>query len=316
MGGALRPIPARDVTGGRAASALARVVRLNLVDMDWRRASIAGSVSHALPMEMAVPALIEGLTAWTERTEEEGGGRRIQIELSDELRERTGRGFGPHPERWQGWWQDVVAGTIPLASVGEDQRPPTTAAFFGLRPATDRVIFVLDRSGSMDEPFGGEGPRTGPNSAPTRSRYREAVAQLLTYLTSLGPKAKFNVVLFADDARAWRSRLQSVSELNLKDVNRWLTSTRPNGGTELRAGVIRALDAREDGSVDVSKLEADTVVVLCDGQTLTGPGWIPGFLARANARIAFHAVQIGDQGDGTLERLAQLTGGQFVRIAD
>ena len=57
------------------------------------------------------------------------------------------------------------------------------------------------------------------------------------------------------------------------------------------------------------------MIVLCDGETAEGPGWVKSFLERVNAlaRICFHGVQIGGGGDGTLELLAQGSGGEFVR---
>lgn len=84
----------------------------------------------------------------------------------------------------------------------------------------------------------------------------------------------------------------------------------------LQSAVMRALKIGPDGLPDLAVLEADTVIVLCDGETAEGPGWVEPFLEIANqrARVIFHCVKIGAGGDGTLEKLAKGTGGDFVRV--
>jgi hypothetical protein len=71
-----------------------------------------------------------------------------------------------------------------------------------------------------------------------------------------------------------------------------------------------------DGLPDLALLEADTVIVLCDGETAEGPDWVEPFLRRANlrARVVFHCVQVGAVGDGTLQKLASGSGGDYVRV--
>jgi hypothetical protein len=96
----------------------------------------------------------------------------------------------------------------------------------------------------------------------------------------------------------------------------WAIERIPAGGTQLRPAIEEAFELRRDGSVDLEQLEADTVVVLCDGATEEGPRWVAPLLARVNERacVVFHCVQIGPGGDGTLEALAAETGGDFVRV--
>jgi hypothetical protein len=70
------------------------------------------------------------------------------------------------------------------------------------------------------------------------------------------------------------------------------------------------------GRLNLAALEADTVIVLCDGATSEGAGWVRPLLRRVNdqARLVFHTVQLGESGDGTLQLLAEETGGEFVRV--
>jgi hypothetical protein len=58
------------------------------------------------------------------------------------------------------------------------------------------------------------------------------------------------------------------------------------------------------------------LIVLCDGVTAEGLGWFRAASSRrTSARSSsFHCVQIGRQGNGTLEALARGSGGQFVQV--
>ena len=121
--------------------------------------------------------------------------------------------------------------------------------------------------------------------------------------------------MFHDFAEIWRDDLVRADEETLRAARLWLEQ-KPRGGTQLRAGIERVFGQGTNRTPDLGRIDADTVIVLCDGATSEGPGWVPGFLSRVNARtrILFHAVQIGAEGDGTLERLAQGSGGEFVHI--
>ena len=283
-----------------AAPLIARI-RRGTLGTDWREAFRSIRILRALPDDPAVPALIAALSTWTDRRAEGAGSLRIEYELLRELRARSGRDLGAHPERWMTWWKvRSTAGDDP----GRAERL-SRAEFFGLRPATDRVVFVIDRSGSMKSDF-----------STTRSRYGEACAQMLAFLRTLGPRARFNVVLFSGEIDAWKPSLQPATEGNLGGVERWLRYQSPHGGTFLRPAIEHVLELDSRGRPDLARLEADSVVVLCDGATSEGPVWIARLLERVNddACLAFHGVRIGPRGDGALELLAELSGGEFVEV--
>ncbi len=278
------------------------------VSGDWRDAARAGKLVQILDIDRAAPILIESLATWTRRIEEGEGSRRIQHEIVEELQRVSGRSIGPFPERWNMWWKAVREGRIETAE--EEQRDGggglSNATFFGLRPVTDKVIFVIDRSGSMQAGFGTTG----------RSRYEEAVEQMLTFLEKLGEETKFGVTLFNQTGTRWRTGLVKATKGNRTGIRRWLLGKKPDGGTQLREGIRTGLELTRDDTIDVRRTDADTVIVLCDGATAEGSGWVRPWLLRANdeAQLVFHCVQIGSTGDGTLETLAAETGGDYVRI--
>jgi hypothetical protein len=297
----------------RAIAPLAKWVTKNLTNEDWREASRAVAIARALADVVVVEPLINALETWISRSDSGLPVRRIQHEITQELRRRSGLKITEHPERWRTWWRAVKAGQVSGKPNKKDGPVHVTEAtgFFGLRPVTDRVVFVIDKSGSMDATF-----RASQGSTATRNRYKAAVDQMVFFLEGMGEGARFNVVLFSDGASSWRSALQPATPANLRTARSWLGNRRPKGGTQLRTGVEKALRMKKNGSVPIEDLEVDTIIVLCDGATSEGPGWVTPVLKRFNAeaRIVIHGVQIGGGGDGTLQRLARETGGEFTRV--
>ncbi|MDZ4772768.1 MAG: hypothetical protein SGI72_06490 [Planctomycetota bacterium] len=289
------------------------LVRTDLVSDDWRVASRAIALQAPISNEIAVPALIEALSTWKARAANGAQSLRVRFELQRALRARSGRAFGVEPEEWRVWWAYMRSGARGVAPQTGVPQEKTEASFFGIRPASDRVVFVIDRSGSMNYALG---EVTGPRGEVGRKRWVEAQRQLFDFLDSIGPKAKFDVVLFHSIPEVWRGELVVADKRNLDGLKEWLKFQTPNGGTQLRAGVETAVHVGADGRVDLSQLEADTAIVLCDGETEEGAEWVNPFLERflPETRLVFHGVQLGNKGDETLARLAKGSRGDFVKI--
>lgn len=292
----------------RALPPLAQASARRLLGSDWRVATGGLELTRALPDEAGVPLLIQALELWNHRVEDGQPVRRTREDVLAALEQRSGRRIGPRHQRWRTWWQAVREGRIE-AGPGEPDASRTSAAFFGLEAVSDRVLFVVDRSGSM-------GSHIQLDGAAPASRYEEAVEQLTAFLGALGERTRFGIVLFSSGTSAWNLDLAPATGGNVARARSWLLSQGPRGGTHLREGVERALGVDSRGRLDLDRLEADTVIVLCDGGTAEGPGWVEPFL-RASARrsrIRFHGIQIGTGGDGTLEALARGTGGDYLVV--
>jgi len=293
---------------------LALLTGRRLFSKDWRDASRACSLLAYLELNQAAPILIEGLSLWQRRRESGTGSLRISHDIAGVLKNFSGRSMGPYPERWLAWWEGVRAGRIqPLSEdglepggAGSVSAPVTVATFFSLRPLTDRVVFVIDRSSSMTTPFGTGG----------RTRYEEAVNQMVTFLEACVEPTRFGVTLFNNKAGSMRAGLTDCRPGTIAAARRWLMANRPAGGTLLSAGVEKAVRVGRDGMVDLDAFEADTVIVLCDGATPEGPAWARKWLEKVNgeARLVFHCVEIGRQGNGTLKALADGSGGDWVQV--
>lgn len=294
--------------GERATAQLAERLRVMLLSHDWRSAARAVALAGRLESSVGVPLLLDALHAWDRRKAEGRGSRRILYELSDELSRISGRtGMGRDPRAWSTWWVAVQQGRTELhASGGSRGEARSSAAFFGLHPRSDQVTFIIDRSGSMSTEWGTTG----------HDRYTEAVEQMTRFLQASGPATRFNVILFSDSVERSSLELVPATAKNLSSARRSLLARGPNGGTSLRPAVDMALGLKSGNELDLDQVMADTVVVLCDGQTSSGPGWVAPLIEEVGeaTQVVFECVLIGSNGDGTLQALAQETGGGYLRV--
>ena len=291
--------------GGRAAEELLPRVSLMILSNDWREASIAIEASGGLVPEVRVPLLLEALSAWTRREQDGRGSKRILEDVLAELRRISGRTIGRNPRNWATWWVAVRQGRTELHASQQPGAMMTEAGFFGLRPMSDQVTFILDISGSMDGSWGTTG----------RTRYIEAVEQMMRFLHAAGEATRFNVILFNSEVVVSSRKLVPATANNLRRVKASLQSRSPGGGTYLRKAVLEAVPRGSSGLVDLKQLETDTVIILCDGATGSGSSWVDAFLdGIRRTRMRFHCVLMASSGDGTLEALAGGTGGDFIRV--
>lgn len=282
---------------------LAGVLGQSTISTDWRRTVRHLPLLRALPMDLAAPQLIETLSIWSKRGEAGVSSRRVEAAIVAELETRSGKRLGMSVERWAFWWR---ASRSAGPSVPRPAEATTRAEFFGLHPWSDRVLFVIDRSGSMAEPFG----------TSDASRYEEALRQLRLLLEQLGPRTQFGLILFSDRTHRWQDRLRPANRAGIDAGLQWARSLKPAGGTFLRPAIERALELDAAGRPRLDRLEADTVIVLCDGATAEGSAWVAPLLGAVGDEtcVRFDCVQIGRGGNGTLESLAEASGGQFTRV--
>lgn len=304
----------RVQSGGRIHERFSKLVGDGLVSMRWRETSRAAALTRALDNASAVPFLLAALDVWKVRADSGAQSLRVRIEIARALEDRAGVALGLESGPWRTWWDAARTGTggrPPIERGGVVDR--TKAGFFGLKPMSDRVVFVLDRSGSMERGFA---VRTEKDRVHDERRWDRAVSELLQFVEMLGPKARFDIVVFHDFAEEWRGDLVPADAKGRAAAAQWLAAQRPNGNTRLRAGVERAFRMQSNGTVELGRLEADTAILLCDGATDEGPSWVPDFLTRLNtdAMVRFYAVQIGRESDGALERLVKGTGGELVSV--
>lgn len=192
---------------------------------------------------------------------------------------------------------------------GQNGAGPGTAEYFGTVADGDRFVYVLDMSGSMNEPKTPSGQRT---------RFDRAVSELLYSLDRLDSDQWFFVVLFSDTTRrmfdeSGEAEMLPATRENKKRLEQWIASIQPHGGTQPRGAIRLAMSLRPDA-----------VFMLSDGAF---DGWKPGnrgdvfrpspqvesLLAKDDrGQVPIHSFAFEDpQAKANMETLASLTGGRY-----
>ncbi len=317
---------------GRAQEALRVRIAQLIVAADWRQCAIGIRLSRGMSLNNQIPVLLDGLSVWDRRQKskrEHTGLVRVRGDLTRELQRISGMKHGPEPRPWIDWWVEVRQGKRPMpgtpefiaAAVERAKTPVSTAGFFGLRPRTDRVTFIIDHSASMAQNWG----------TTERSRYDEAIDQMLRFLQGADDGTEFNVILFDDVPIRSSFQLVDATPKNLESARKSLSGRAPGGSTHLRPAIELAMGIGEDGlpartvragtpdaSANGEHSFADTIIVLCDGDTAEGMGWVAPLLNRALPLypVIFHTVHLGPTDDGALKELARLSGGDFLRVGN
>jgi hypothetical protein len=170
---------------------------------------------------------------------------------------------------WKAAWADRKAGRVPARDGGTTTEP---TAFFGLRTRSTRIVFILDRTGSMEDPctFPPEAPSAPPPAPPEASGARkpspqEAAARaeadrlLKKFLEmkarrkidglrkefartvyGLDPRVHFAVVWYESNPTAWRDDLVPATWVNKADCLREIDRMSTGGGTNIWGGLETA----------------------------------------------------------------------------
>lgn len=271
--------PRGTVDHGAECAALARPL------LQAKSASVRlGAIALAATAD--VDAVVPDLLA---RLEVESG--RLQAEVIAALVTRTGRAF-TRPEEWLAWWRD---GAPPAADAARPAVPAATVQYWTLPVVSERLLFAIDASGSMELPFGGG----------SRTRWQHALHELQQVLRRLPATARCDVAICAG------APVRLVGELAAPAVvaERLATvhTTAARGPTDLHAALAAAF----------ATPDIDTVYLLTDGWPSVGRSVDPDRLLElarlwnAGRRIAVHAIALGGENE-LLRRLAAATRGVCV----
>lgn len=301
------------------------LISRHLVDPEsWHVRSRAIAALRTLRSKAAIPALIERL-----EKEEQG---RLRTEASQALESLTGQRFGSNPKPWGAWWRDHGAGfEVPAeepqqgGSLSAEEAVGVT--FFGIRTESQRVLFVLDVSRSMNFAMV---PRKNPNDDRSRpfdmpqegedSRLDVAKREMLKALGGIRDGGVVNIVMYATDVWDWADELVEIDTETRSELLRYVETIEANGGTNLFGGLRRAFDLAgvEEGDAWSEPL-VDTIYLLSDGRASMGvttvPDQILSYVAERNrtAGITLHTIGLSGAQDAYLLRsLAEQNGGIYV----
>lgn len=298
-------------------------------DKIWQVRSACAFALAGLRCKPVVPALIEGLKAELARKKDPWA---MDVRLHKLLEGLTGQSVVRGDIRpWQEFWRQEGAGFTVKPKVDASAAPPRAnkyQKFFDLEIDSDRVLFVLDFSGSMAEPVTLQGKTTGAQPGQPTTKAELVVAELKKIVLGLPDNALINMVVFSDEVRVWREERGHPALVKLDDdsrddlVGNFLDGLRPQGSTNLYGALDRALDFAGRALYD-KYYEAgfDTLYVITDGAPSAGEVQDKDEIRRrvreSNRlrRLTIHCVTFGNKNDTDfLVPLAEENGGRHIHI--
>jgi hypothetical protein len=225
-----------------------------------------------LKREESVEPLIDALAARDGRPLD-----RIYFDLRKALEEITGHDLETGAD-WRPFWEAKKKGLSAPAKSKETRTIAYRASFFSVAVDSDRVLFVIDVSGSMTEkdwPLaassqedGAQGA-TGVGKAPeptkpekdslpsSRQRIYRVKEELVRVVRGLPSHVQFGILAFSHELKYnWPSRaLKPATDEAKKAAVSWVQALRAEGATRTDLALREAFETPE----------VDTIIVLTDG---------------------------------------------------
>ncbi len=240
----------------------------------WRGDLALVDFLRAFRSSAAIPVLIDVLARHLDDDPETAAGRSglLRSAAHDALENMTGaRIAATDVAGWRAFWQRRGQGfrmAPPKRAPGGGGGRTVAGGFFGIVPVGTAVVFVIDVSGSMEEPFAGRGP-TSAGARPI-TKLQAAKRELSAALDALAPDATFNIVLFSEQVHAWREDLVRADPVHKAEARRFINRQKPRTSTNLWGGLDRALGIRSVTLGARYARSVDELFLLSDGAPSSG----------------------------------------------
>lgn len=226
----------------------------------------------------------------------------------------TGVDHGVYPGEWRKWWEDQGP-TFQMPKdpkpTGNVRPPKKGTTFYGIQTLSDKVLFIVDLSGSMDKQQKGAGSEG-------KTKWDVLKQQLTGAVFGLRPTDTFNVIFFNHALIPWQAKKVEATERNKRLLKDWVEDKRrqPLGGTNIYDALELGFKIahRTTGPPDL-----DTVFFLTDGRPTAGKirdrqRMLQIFEAwNKSAHLTIHAVGVGAEHDiEFMKALARIGDGRYV----
>lgn len=267
----------------------------------------------------SIPVLIDFLARMEAKIAAGKGGRARTLHRTVEVLQSLTAVTSPGSDAasWKQWWKENKDYfELPPETSMRRGYQTGTAQFFSIPVHSDRVVFILDMSGSMKAPL-----KPGSND-PGESKLERARQELERTLEDLGAEVRFNILLFNDDIKRFTKTFEPAHIANVLQAKIFFRNIGAEGGTNLFDALNAALALQEIGINDSmgDDVECDTVFLLSDGVPSTGlvidPREIVDIISRANhtKRIRIHTIYIGADPSPFMQDLAEKNYGRYVHV--
>ncbi|MGE3173652.1 MAG: hypothetical protein AB7O97_13595 [Planctomycetota bacterium] len=316
----------------------------------WRADMHLVQFARDMDAVAATPALISLLQRFVDHPEQVESGelsRLLQYRAHATLATLTGAVYGPLAiDEWRKFWDQEGAKLLAAGRAVEPRGKiqETASGFFGIPVRGNRVLFVVDLSGSMEfrmQLLPGEIEESKSDEAPGETRLAFAKRQLFKVLDDVAEHSLLNIITFngRHDATVWQKDLVEANKRNKKKAREYIAAwsavyKKPNehhGGTNMWSGLETALRMKTPVYGDVDEDAIDEMFVVSDGAPSVGevvdPIEILRLVNEANrfARIRINTVFITSPNtrnpdnlsltpEELMRRMAEENGGTYVEL--
>jgi hypothetical protein len=225
------------------------------------------------------------------------------------------------PDLWRAFWREERERFVMAPPRAPEQGEPgrTVAGFFGIPVVGSRVVFVIDASGSMREPYRSMAAGTVTDDRPA-SRLDWAKRELLRAVDALPVDAHFNVIAFSTGVSRWQQKPIAASKDAKNSLRAQVRGIDPDGGTNIFGALEEALEIGSLTYGAAPTATADEIFLLSDGEPSVGqvvaPLEIAELIREANRfiRVRINTVYMGGGDSWFMRRLAEDNGGRYVKL--
>jgi uncharacterized protein YegL len=224
----------------------------------------------------------------------------LGAELDQALFVHTGKRCVTRRE-WETWWERNKTGFVlprlETVTIGSSTKNGNTIAYHDIAVVSNRIAFLIDRSGSMRANIGTDKKRT---------RLDAAKDQLVRTVEALPATHHVNLIAYETKVQPLWNELRALDDDNRAVLIKIARELPLGGGTNI-------FDALEAAFADA---KVDTIFLLTDGEPSTGrlvsPEAILEEVRRWNRtrQIVIHCIGLGIDSE-LLKRLAADSGGMY-----
>jgi HEAT repeat protein len=239
---------------------------------------------------------------------------RLLEDINAVLKALTGQNFQPDPPEWKRWYDENKAEIEgDDAAKGPRGNPRwkkrDAAGFYGLETYSQRIVFIIDCSGSMEDPMGRPGALTrredDDEDEGVGPKIEIAKKELKRSIRSLDRESRFNIVSFNYEVKTWQPKMVAATQKNKNEAYVWVRALKPEASTYLYGALKVAFDLAGMGARDSGyEPEVDTIVLLSDGaptdNTMAAKRMDTDFILKAVrgwnklAKIKIHVIAIDE----------------------
>lgn len=238
----------------------------------WRSDMALIALLEKFRNKQTVPALIKVLERFMNHPEDVRSGKLsgiLQHRAHELLVSLTGALYPmDRPDQWVEFWNREQDG-FELAKEAPKKDGSGTAAkgFFGIPVQGTRITFIMDVSGSMQEPMTSG---TASEGRANETRLDAAKRELLKAVDALPEIASFNLVVFSNGVKVWKSDLMPATEKVKEAFHKHVAKLKADGGTNLYGGMKEGLKMKSLVWSDRYETHVDEIFLLSDGAPSVG----------------------------------------------